>query len=130
MACLSCGRHFKDYRESISSSGILKNTFLVADDELIPEDLWFEGMSHYTAIWLWAYDADWEPSSTNDVASDGEEYQGRVKVPDLCLDAWFYAARYEGVSLRDMWLKAQNHPRKFWVGYSKPVEEWDHESYT
>ncbi|RYO83982.1 hypothetical protein DL762_005884 [Monosporascus cannonballus] len=122
-------RHFKDYRESLSSPGILRNTFIVVDAGCIPEDLWECNRPGYEIFWVWAYDADWEPSSTNDTASDGEEYQGRVKVPIYCLNAWFYAARYEGVSLRDMWLKAQNHPAKLWICYSKPLEEWRHESY-
>ncbi|RYP72426.1 hypothetical protein DL771_004221 [Monosporascus sp. 5C6A] len=121
--------HFKDYRESLSSPGILRNTFIVVDAGCIPEDLWECTRPAYEIFWVWAYDADWEPSSTKDTESDGEEYQGRVKVPIYCLDAWFYAARYEGVSLRDMWLKAQNHPAKLWICYSKPLEEWRHEPY-
>ncbi|KAF7556573.1 hypothetical protein G7Z17_g1328 [Cylindrodendrum hubeiense] len=122
-------RQFKDYRESLSSPGILRNTFIMIDDEDIPEDLWkYSGPARDT-FWVWAYDADWEPSSTDVTFSNGEEYRGRVKVPIYSLDAWFYAARYEGVSLKDMWLKAQTHPSKLWICRSKPMENWDHESY-
>ncbi|OAA36100.1 hypothetical protein NOR_07706 [Metarhizium rileyi] len=62
-------------------------------------------------------------------SDDGSEYQGRVKVAIYCLDAWFYAARYEGISIYDMWLKAQKHHQKLWICYSKTLEEWDHEPY-
>ncbi|WYZ41183.1 hypothetical protein EsH8_V_000078 [Colletotrichum jinshuiense] len=121
-------RHFKDFRESLSSPGILRDTFIVIDDECIPKDLWrYPGGPSAETFWVWAYDADWEPASA-DVAVP-EEYQGRVKVPIYCLNAWFYAARCEGVSLRDMWLKAQTHHSKWWICRSKPMENWDHEPY-
>jgi hypothetical protein len=110
---------------------MLKDTFIVVDAEPIPEILHeIIEYEHIQNFWVWAYDADWDPvSSTRVNASDGEEYQGRVKVSMYSLDAWFYAARLEGVNLQDMWLKAQNHPLKQWICCSKPLEEWDHESF-
>ncbi|KAH7142580.1 hypothetical protein B0J13DRAFT_526039 [Dactylonectria estremocensis] len=77
---------------------------------------------------VWAYDADWEPSSTDVTLPNGEGYRGRVKVPIYSLNAWFYVARYEGVSVKDMWLKAQTHHLKLWICYLKPIENWHHES--
>ncbi|TWU72922.1 hypothetical protein ED733_000324 [Metarhizium rileyi] len=75
-------------------------------------------------------DANWEPAiSTEKTTLNGSEYQSRVKVAIYCLDAWFYAARYEGISIYDMWLKAQKHHQKLWICYSKTLEEWDHEPY-
>ncbi|KAH7015837.1 hypothetical protein EDB80DRAFT_748643 [Ilyonectria destructans] len=123
-------RHFKEYRESLSSPGILRNTFIMIDDQCIPADLWKYTGHAIDTFWVWAYDADWEPSSTDVTVSNGEEYRGRVRVPLYSLDAWFYGARYEGdVSLKDMWLKAQTHREKLWICYSKPMENWHHESY-
>ncbi|KAI8242537.1 hypothetical protein K4K55_010199 [Colletotrichum sp. SAR 10_96] len=123
-------RHFKDFRELLSSSGILRNTFIMIDDECIPEDLWrYPGGPSAETFWVWAYDAGWKPAFVDTIVYNGEEYRGRVKVPFYCLDAWFYAARYEGVSLRDMWLKAQTHRSKWWICCSKPMENWGHESY-
>ena len=78
--------------------------------------------------WVWAYDADWD-SSEEETVFNGEKYQGRVKVPKWLVNSWFYAARWEGVSHRDMWLKAQQHPEKLWICYTKRLEEWDHEPY-
>lgn len=98
------------------------NTFIVVDSGPIPEDLGEGTGRAWQAFWVWAYDADWEPSSKSDNAPEEQGYQGRVKVPLLCLDAWFYAARWEGVSLKDMWLKAQKHSEKLWICYSKPME--------
>ncbi|GKT56423.1 hypothetical protein ColTof4_09032 [Colletotrichum tofieldiae] len=104
--------------------------FIVIDDECIPEDLWrYLGGPSDETFWVYAYDADWEPASTKVTVSDGKEYRGRVKVPIYCLDAWFYAARYGGVSLKDMWLKAQTQRSKWWICYFEPMENWDHESY-
>ncbi|KAF5562520.1 hypothetical protein FPHYL_5616 [Fusarium phyllophilum] len=116
-------RHFQEYRQSLSSSGILQNTFIVIPIELIPGSQ-NEELDPY---WVWAYDADWDISTEETVCSNGEKYQGRVKVAVYCLNAWFYAARWEGVSLRDMWLKAQMHEDKLWICYSKEMEQWDHE---
>lgn len=100
------------------------------DDQCIPADLWKYTGRAVDTFWVWAYDADWEPSSTNVTVSNGEEYRGRVRVPLYSLDAWFYGARSEGeVSLKDMWLKAQTHREKLWICYSKPMENWHHESY-
>ncbi|KAH8665388.1 hypothetical protein BGZ61DRAFT_538743 [Ilyonectria robusta] len=122
-------RHFKEYRESLSYPGILRNTFIMVDDQCIPADLWKYTGRAVDTFWVWAYDADWEPSSDVTV-SNGEEYRGRVRVPLHSLDAWIYGARAEGeVSLKDMWLKAQTHDEKLWICYSKRMENWHHESY-
>lgn len=45
------------------------------------------------------------------------------------MDAWFYTARWEGVSLYKMWLKAQDDPDHLWYGQTKYMEQWDHESF-
>ncbi|PNP53573.1 hypothetical protein FNYG_15750 [Fusarium nygamai] len=118
-------RHFQEYRQSLSSPGILQNTFIVIPIELISESQ-NEELDPY---WVWAYDADWDNSTAETVCSNGEKYQGRVKVAIYSLNAWFYATRWEGVSLRDMWLKAQMHEDKLWICYSKEMEDWDHEPY-
>lgn len=85
-------------------------------------------------FWVWAYDADWNPEENKGDAEgegegEGEVYEGQVRVSLLSLDGWFYAARWEGVAMRDMWAKAQRHPLKMWECYTKPLEEWDHESF-
>ncbi|KAF5586831.1 hypothetical protein FPANT_7124 [Fusarium pseudoanthophilum] len=116
-------RHFQEYRHSLSSPGILRNTFIVLPNELTPESR-NEELDPY---WVWAYDADWDDSAEETVSSSGEKYQGRLKVAVYSLNAWFYAARWEGVSLRDMWLKAQMHEDRLWICYSKEMENWDHE---
>ncbi|KAF5251045.1 hypothetical protein FANTH_3806 [Fusarium anthophilum] len=118
-------RHFREYRQSLSSPGILKNTFIVIPFEFIPQSQ----NKELDPYWVWAYDTDWDNSTEETVCSSGEKYQGRVKVALYSLNAWFYAARWEGVSLRDMWLKAQMHHDKLWICYSKEMENWDHESY-
>ncbi|KAI7766388.1 hypothetical protein LZL87_014282 [Fusarium oxysporum] len=117
-------RHFQEYRQSLSSPSILQNTFIAIPIELIPE-CQDEELHPY---WVWAYDADWD-SSTEETVCNGEKYEGRVKVAIYSLNAWFYAARLEGVNLRDIWLKAQQHPEKLWICYAKHMEEWDHEPY-
>ncbi|KAH8179226.1 membrane bound o-acyl transferase family protein [Sarocladium implicatum] len=43
------------------------------------------------------------------------------------MDAWFYSARWEGVSLYKMWHKAQKDPDQLWYGETKYMEQWDHE---
>jgi hypothetical protein len=96
--------------------------------EPITKDLLKNDGFNTDIFWVWAYDADWK-SSDEDLTVDGEKYQGRVKVAITCLNAWFYAARYEGVNLQDIWLKAQDHPEKIWICYSAPMEPWNHESY-
>ncbi|KAF5686388.1 hypothetical protein FCIRC_2944 [Fusarium circinatum] len=117
-------KDFREHRESLSSPGILRNTFIVIPIERIPDD------EDLDPCWVWAYDADWERASEETICN-GEKYQGRVKVPIYALEGWFYAARWEegGVSLRDMWLKAQKHEDKLWICDSKVMEEWDHEPY-
>ncbi|KAG5750952.1 hypothetical protein H9Q70_006408 [Fusarium xylarioides] len=118
-------RHFQEYRQSLSSPGILQNTFIVIPIELISESQ----NQELDPYWVWAYDADWDNSTEETLCSSGEKYQGRVKVAIYSLNAWFYAARWEGVSLRDMWLKAQMHQHKLWICYSKEMEQCDHEPY-
>ncbi|OBS19948.1 hypothetical protein FPOA_11673 [Fusarium poae] len=125
-------KHFKEYREEndhILPAGILRNTFIVIPIELTTE----ENRTHnedtlLDPYWVWAYDADWD-SSEEETVFDGEKYQGRMKVAIWSVNAWFYSARWEGVNLRDMWLKAQQHPEKLWICYTKKLEEWDHEPY-
>ncbi|KAH7115436.1 hypothetical protein B0J13DRAFT_600022 [Dactylonectria estremocensis] len=99
-------QHFKEYKESLSYPGILRNTFIMIDDQCIPADLWKYTGRAIDTFWVWAYDADWEPSSTDATVSNGEEYRGRVRVPLYSLNAWFYGARSEG-----------------------EMENWHHESY-
>ncbi|PNP53570.1 hypothetical protein FNYG_15747 [Fusarium nygamai] len=114
--------------DSTLSPGILRNTFIVIPFEFASSNLNLEHFEFYDPCWVWAYDADWDGSEEETVV-DGETYQGRMKVAKWSLNSWFYAARWEGVSLRDMWLKAQQHPDKYWICYSKELEEWDHEPY-
>ncbi|RKK66822.1 hypothetical protein BFJ69_g15052 [Fusarium oxysporum] len=127
-------KHFKQYKqdkEYLLSPGILRNTFIVIPIELIPElseDGEFTANHNLDPYWVWAYDADWD-SSDEETVVNGETYQGRVKVAKWSISSWFYAARWEEVNLRDMWLKAQQHPEKLWICYIKELEEWDHEPY-
>ncbi|KAF5648626.1 putative glucan 1 3-beta-glucosidase [Fusarium sp. NRRL 52700] len=117
----------KNYNDTLSP-GILRNTFIVIPFEFASEKLNSNGTAWYGPYWVWAYDADWD-GSEEDTVVDGETYQGRMKVEVGSLSSWFYAARWEGISLRDMWLKAQQHPEKYWNCHSKELEEWDHEPY-
>ncbi|KAF4996549.1 hypothetical protein FGRMN_4433 [Fusarium graminum] len=110
------------------SPGLLRNTFIVIPAELIPGNLDRRESEILDPYWVWAYDADWD-GSEEETIFNGEKYQGRVKVAIWSVKSWFYAARWEGVNLRDMWLKAQRHPDKLWICYSKEMEEWDHEPY-
>ncbi|EKJ74238.1 hypothetical protein NXS19_005905 [Fusarium pseudograminearum] len=127
-------RHFKEYtgeRGSLLSPGVLRNTFIVIPLELVPavsEDGGFGDNHNLNPYWVWACDADWD-SSDEETVVDGDKYEGRVRVAIYSLNSWFYAARWEGVSLKDMWLKAQQHPEKLWICYAKRLEEWDHEPY-
>ncbi|RBR13742.1 hypothetical protein FVER53590_13542 [Fusarium verticillioides] len=114
--------------ENLLSPGILRNTFIVIPLEFVSGNINIEERDTYDPCWVWAYDADWDGSEEETVV-DGEKYQGRVKVAKWSLNSWFYAARWEGVSLRDMWLKAQQHPEKYWICYTKELEEWNHEPY-
>ncbi|CVL03930.1 uncharacterized protein FPRN_11987 [Fusarium proliferatum] len=120
-------KHFREHRKSLSSPGILPNTFIVVPIEIIPHDPDNEDLE---PSWVWAYDAHWD-SDSRETICNGEKYQGRIRVPITALEAWFYAARWEGggVSLRDMWLKAQKHKGNLWICHSKDLEEWDHEPY-
>ncbi|KAF5699712.1 hypothetical protein FMUND_14673 [Fusarium mundagurra] len=120
-------KHFREHRKSLSSPAILQNTFIVIPIELIPNDPEDEELD---PCWVWAYDADWD-STSEETICNGEKYQGRVKVPIVALEGWFYAARWEGggVNLRDMWLKAQKQQDKMWICDSKELEDWDHEPY-
>ncbi|KAF5556901.1 hypothetical protein FMEXI_954 [Fusarium mexicanum] len=117
----------KNYDYTLSP-GILRNTFIVIPFEFASRNLNLEHYELYNPCWVWAYDADWDGSEGETVV-DGEKYEGRVKVALWSINSWFYAARWEGVSLRDMWLKAQKHPDKYWICYTKELEEWDHEPY-
>ncbi|KLO78839.1 uncharacterized protein LW93_4160 [Fusarium fujikuroi] len=125
-------KHFQEYREEngdLLPSGILRNTFIVIPIELVSEENCKRTQGELLdPCWVWAYDANWDGSEEETVI-DGETYQGRVKVAIWSINSWFYAARWEGVSLRDMWLKAQQHPDKYWICYTKELEEWDHEPY-
>ena len=114
------------------TAGILRNTFIVIPIELTCE----ENLQRTEAsgdlldpYWVWAYDADWNSSKEEETVFNGEKYQGRMKVAIWSVNSWFYAARWEGISLRDMWLKAQKHPKKLWICYTKELKEWDHEPY-
>ncbi|KAF9774255.1 hypothetical protein IL306_007778 [Fusarium sp. DS 682] len=110
------------------SPGILRNTFIVIPMELISGNLKCDEGDILDPGWIWAYDADWD-GSEEETVFNGEKYQSRVKVAKWSLESWFYVARWEGVSLRDMWLKAQQHPEKLWICHTKRLEEWDHEPY-
>ncbi|RSL49922.1 hypothetical protein CEP51_015419 [Fusarium floridanum] len=114
--------------DDVLSPGLLRNTFIVIPMELISGNRSREESDFLYPCWVWAYDADWD-NSEQETVFNGEKYQGRVKVPKWSVNSWFYAARWEGVSLRDMWLKAQQHPEKLWICYTKRLEEWDHEPY-
>ncbi|EXK77158.1 hypothetical protein FOQG_18124 [Fusarium oxysporum f. sp. raphani 54005] len=120
-------RNNTEENENLLSPGILRNTFIVIPLEFVSGNLNIQERDSYDPCWVWAYDADWDGS--DEVTVDGEKYEGRVKVAKWSLNSWFYAARWEGVSLRDMWLKAQRHPEKYWICYTKELEEWDHEPY-
>jgi hypothetical protein len=113
--------------DDVLSPGLLRNTFIVIPMELISGNRSREASDFLDPCWVWAYDADWD--SSEETVFNGEKYQGRVKVAMWSVNSWFYGARWEGVSLRDMWLKAQQHPEKLWECKSKRLEEWDHEPY-
>ncbi|SPJ91982.1 uncharacterized protein FTOL_13636 [Fusarium torulosum] len=129
-------KHFNRHIEekgNMLPAGILRNTFIVIPIEFIPillEDDTSDNSEddEPAPYWVWAYDADWD-SSAEQMTFNGEAYQGRIKVAIYSLKSWFYAARWEGVSLRDMWLKAQQHQDKLWICYTKGMEEWDHQPY-
>lgn len=110
------------------SPGFLRNTFIVIPMEFIYGNRSREEGDFLNPCWVWAYDADWD-SSEEETVFNGEKYQGRVKVPHWSVNSWFYSARWEGVSLRDMWFKEQQHPERLWTCYTKKWEEWDHEPY-
>ncbi|KAM0470441.1 hypothetical protein ACHAP7_009505 [Fusarium lateritium] len=129
-------KHLKKYMEEkddLLPAGILRNTFIVIPIELIPtslelDDSDYSEVDEFAPYWVWAYDPDWD--DTEEMMFDGEKYEGRVKVAIYSLKSWFYAARWEGiVSLRDIWLKAQQLPDKVWICHTKATEEWDHEPY-
>ena len=112
----------------VLSPGFLRNTFIVIPIDLVDGNRSIEESDCLDPCWVWAYDADWD-SSQGDTVFNGDRYEGRVKVAKWSLNSWFYGARWEGVSVRDMWLKAQLHPDKMWICYTKELEEWDHEPY-
>ncbi|RSL41286.1 hypothetical protein CEP53_012850 [Fusarium sp. AF-6] len=124
-------KQFKEYiqeKDDLLPAGIARSTFIVIPIELIPNSPEWDEDDELDPYWVWAYDADWD-SSAEETTFEGETYQGRVKVAYYSLKSWFYGARWEGVSLRDMWLKAQQHPEKLWICYTKYMGEWDHEPY-
>ncbi|KAM5350246.1 hypothetical protein ACJ41O_006751 [Fusarium nematophilum] len=124
-------KQFKEYiqdKDDLLPSGISRTTFIVFPIELIPDAVGWDEDDELDPYWVWAYDADWD-NSAEEITFKGETYQGRVKVAYYSLKSWFYGARWEGVSLRDIWLKAQQHPDKLWICYTKHMEEWDHEPY-
>ncbi|KAF6833220.1 hypothetical protein CMUS01_06626 [Colletotrichum musicola] len=99
--------HFRTHRQTLDEDdGILDNTLIVIDSECVHPDLM-------------------TPPAGRDADEDG--YQGRLKVPFTCLQAWFYAARLKGIDMKAMWKKAQGHPQQLWVCNSKPQQEWKHE---
>lgn len=112
--------------DDVLAPGLLRNTFIVIPIELVASNLELEE-DDLASYWVWAYDADWDNSE--ETVFNGERYKGYVKVAIWSVKSWFYAARWEGISLRDMWLKAQQHPDRMWICYTKELEEWDHESY-
>jgi len=120
-------RSLKEYTD-VLSPGLQRNTFIVIPIELVDGNRKVKEGDSLDPYWVWAYDAGWDSSQAETVIN-GEKYQGRVKVAKDSLNSWFYGACWEGVSLRDMWLKAQRHPDKIWICYTKELEEWDHESY-
>ncbi|KAG4261948.1 hypothetical protein FPRO03_11416 [Fusarium proliferatum] len=87
---------------------------------------WIEEILRAQQPWGFVYYKAKEVKEPYDLSS-GEKYQGRVKVSVYSLNAWFYAARWEGVSLRDMWLKAQTLEDDIWICYTMEMEQWDHE---
>ncbi|EEU38421.1 uncharacterized protein NECHADRAFT_88725 [Fusarium vanettenii 77-13-4] len=124
-------KQFKKYIQNkgdLLPAGISRSTFIVIPTELIPDSPEWDEDDELDPYWVWAYDADWD-SSEEETTFEGETYQGRVKVAYYSLKSWFYGARWEGVSLRDMWLKAQQHPDRLWICYTKHMEERDHEPY-
>ncbi|KAI1070407.1 hypothetical protein LB507_010230, partial [Fusarium sp. FIESC RH6] len=113
----------------VLSPGLQRNTFIVIPIELVDGNRKVQEGDILDPDWVWAYDAGWD-STQAETIMNGEKYQGRVKVAKDSLKSWFYGACWEGVSLRDMWLKAQRHPDKMWICYTKDLEEWSHEPYT
>ncbi|RGP70247.1 hypothetical protein FSPOR_4147 [Fusarium sporotrichioides] len=127
-------KHFREYRQennNLLPGGIQRNTFIVIPIELTSEEnCQPDEHTLLDPYWVWAYDADWDSSKEEETAFEGEKYQGRVKVAIWSVKSWFYGACWEAVSLRDMWLKAQQqNPEKVWICYTKKFEEWDHEPY-
>ncbi|RSL89714.1 hypothetical protein CEP52_014829 [Fusarium oligoseptatum] len=107
-------KQFKEYiqdKGDLLSAGISPSIFVVIPIELIPDSPDWDEDDELNPCWVWAYDADWD-SSAEETTFEGGTYQGRVKVAYYSLRSWFYGAHWEGMSLRDMWLKAQQHPEK------------------
>ncbi|KAH7137024.1 hypothetical protein B0J13DRAFT_677772 [Dactylonectria estremocensis] len=145
-------KHFKTVETpKISNLRILKNTFLILANDCIFHELDTHELNynhitgpqenkvlpeHIPKFFLWAYDPDWEPSSTpnsvsNDESSvegctcrsaitrgysgaDDDGYKGRIKVSIRDLFCWFYYARANGVGLKDLWRKAQGMEDQTW----------------
>nr|XP_036579131.1 uncharacterized protein CTRU02_10741 [Colletotrichum truncatum]KAF6786617.1 hypothetical protein CTRU02_10741 [Colletotrichum truncatum] len=127
----STREHFKEYRKTLDETdGILDNTLIIIDSDCVhPDLLTVDELNELPQLvfWVWACDADWEPPAGCEADEDG--YQGRLKVPFVCLQAWFYVARLKDVDMKAMWKKAQGHPQQLWVCNSLPQREWKHEPY-
>ncbi|KAF4951436.1 hypothetical protein FSARC_12919 [Fusarium sarcochroum] len=149
-------QHFKKVAvPSLESPRMSRNTFLVLHDACIwPElDTVTEGMSiphppepdssrdeYHPMVFLWAYDADWEPprranqqqEATTVIegctcqgtfaggygGADEDGYEGRVKVDVPVLFTWLYWARHVSephIDLKDIWRMAQTMPGQIWT---------------
>ena len=110
---------------------INQTTYIVVSSDCVPRELGTAPRIIYQnlpLLWVWAYDADWNPPSPNRTTDD-DGYDGRLKVPINRLFTWFYAARVENVDMKDMWRKAQKHPDKLWTCETLFLEDWVHEPF-
>jgi hypothetical protein len=94
-------------QQDILDTRILSNTFLLITPEVVTSCI------NTSTPWIWAYDADFVPSTATppSLASgqEQERYQGRLRVSLYSLFTWFYAVRSEGLySMSRFWEKAQN----------------------
>jgi hypothetical protein len=129
---------------STTKPGFLSNTFVVVTSDCVPSELdrrdpqpidefiysdeetdeenspirWSADNvepDQVPTMFVWAYDADWEPPSPG-ATSDEDGYEGRVKVQIRSLCSWFYLARMEGIyDMKSLWRKAQRHREKVWM---------------
>ncbi|OBT97635.1 hypothetical protein VE01_04541 [Pseudogymnoascus verrucosus] len=94
-------------QQDILDTRILSNTFLLITPEVVTSCI------NTSTPWIWAYDADFVPSTATppSLASgqEQERYQGRLRVSLYSLFTWFYAVRSEGLyGMSRFWEKAQN----------------------